>query len=1000
MKRYILGISILIIMVALVTKFNNNITFSSIVDNQQQGAVDDRSFKVGILSGEFTQELSSMEMELYAQILEEFKKLDQFNEAEFVNHRTLRSLFDALENDNIDVAMTNMKYADEENYGKHSIRLQYSYGIYSEEKKTNHYLTKYEDGWLGYVEESVIDEINQYYNDLTLDGKKYESYDEMLREFKYDSVVLRNIFGRLGQIEKPNTHNSSQDESSEMPIKYLLMPYEGKVIYLDESTTLYLNYHLNDFALENHFYYREEDGRDLEFLQTFFSHDSEAFKLLANEYHVAVAREHFALSVERKPIQDVKAVGEVPDIRIAYNDLDYPLVVRENSNLRPEGVLPALFDMIREITGVGYTFVPVSMVSDPDQVDLFTKGACEYLEEKSGMFNFADKTELLFENSTLIVGEAGDSKFEHHNQLAMKSVGIVNGKSNSSDLKSRYDKIDIKSIDKPKEAVQDLVNQDIDYMILDEYSMLFLTNSELTNGLSVLGEWGNNSNVYLYSLNKRNPALALVNRAMNYIDGQVVLQDAIKEVVRNENDQPAILIYFAIIAVLVLIVIVSVFRGYQYRSDKKKLDYLATHDPLTKSMNLLGMKKQMMAAEGGATYKLLLVDVNQFKRVNNTHSYEFGNDVLIQLSKTMEEYVGNRGYVARYGSDEFAVALEMKSMDDMKACIEDLHQRLIRLLRSLIDYDLSLSIGVADLKDYSLLEDSYTNAENALNQQKEKRGSGIAYFTDKLGAQLELDKILSKDIARGFELEEFKLVYQPQFTKNGKEIVGSEALVRWHHPDRGVLAPGKFLHLIRKENAVKKLDYYVLEQACKQIVEWNRQGLTIPKVSVNITPITLCDYVFLKKIIELRSKHDFKDFQLCIEITEDAEMVETLDLEQLLLDIRKQGICVAIDDFGAGYSSLSYIVKYPADHVKLDKSLIDNIVIRKQDYDFLKGIINVLQGLGKIIIVEGVETIGQIEKLSCFNDLYIQGYCYSKPLSAERLIETVDQLMAGNLASD
>jgi len=898
-----------------------------------------------------------MEKTLYDRILGEFE-IEQGIHISYAYYNTLQSLFDGLRNDEIAMIMTNRKYNIDDDMKVSNLKLQYSYGLYSETKQTFNYLKKPVDGKSGYFEENMMEEVNKYFEEIEFGDQQYESYDHMLEQYGDDGV------------------------------KYLFLPFEGKEIYIENGKTLYLNYLLNDFSLDNHIFFKESSEDGLESIRSFFNDDSAGFAELVEKNRLEVARQSFSDSLILNPIPEI----EGNEMIIVYSDQDSPLVIEEVG--KPLGVLPTLFDMIEKMTSVTARFIHVDRLIrgsiSADEVDLYTRSAYETMQLDLAK----NRTELLFNNSTLIVGKAGDSKYYHSNQLAMKNVGVVNGKSDIARLQSTYEEMNLTLLNDPKTAVQQLNDEMIDYMILDEYSMLFLTISDLTNGLSVLGEWKGNSNVYLYGSSRNEATLSLVNRAMNYMDGQDVLREAISVVVENDQEEePNRTVYFVVIAILAFTVIVSAYRGYRYRSEKRKLDYLATHDPLTKSMNLLGIKRKMMSSDGSGTrYQLLLVDVNQFKRVNNTHSYEFGNNVLIQLSKSMEEFVGVNGYVARYGSDEFAVALKYKEIDDMKVFIESLYSRLAQLLRSLIDYELPLTVGVAELNNYSLLEDAYTNAENAVNQQKENSGSGISYFNDELGAKIELDKILSKDIARGFEQKEFQLVYQPQFTKNGKEIVGSEALVRWHHPERGVLSPIKFLHLIRKENAIKKLDYYVMDHAARQLQQWNEDGVSIPKISVNITPITLCDIGFLQKIMEIRDMYTFRDQQLCIEITEDAQLVESLDLESLLNDIREIGVCVAIDDFGAGYSSLSYIVKYPVDYVKLDKSLVDNIVIRKQDYDFLKGIINVLQGLGKIIIVEGVETIGQIEKLSCFEGLFIQGYCYAKPMSPETFVQTLNSL--------
>ncbi len=955
MRKIIIGLSVLGLIIVFGALITDNSIYTSLLGKEVSHPALGSNLTLGVIQSEFDSGVSEMEKSLYDQILKNFE-IEYDIHTSIKGYDTLKALYDALKEGEVVLAMTNRGLPDDDVLEKFPMELQYSYGLYSESKYTLNYLNELLGGKSGFVEPAVMEEINKYFKEITFGDVQYESYDQMLSDYEKDHV------------------------------SYLFMPYDGKELFLDNGKVLYLNCLLDDFRLTNTFYYKPSTIKEMEFLNQWFGHldegnDNSALETMVKDNALIIAKERY-----KEYIND-KDIGQDEDefITVIYSSQDIPLAIEDN--LEPYGILPTYFQDIQTIVDKKVRFIHVDSIKDDEDLmavaDLYTKSAYE----AAGLDIGENRTDMLFSNSTLIVGRIGEDKYVHANQLAMKEVGLVNGRSGSSNLKESYPEIKTPEYQDPKLAVEDLKKGIIDYMILDEYSMLFLTISDLTNELSILGEWRNNSNVYLYAPSMDEPSLMMINRALNYVDGEDALQNAIQEVVLKEQAKSDSKFPYLVIAALGLILLVSAYRGSRYRSEKRTLDYLATHDPLTNSLNLFGMKKKMMGKDAiSDNFHLLLVDINQFKRINNSHSFAYGNKVLMELNQAMEAYVGNEGYVARNGSDEFVVALKLEKYKNNTGFIKGLYEELTKVLKSLVDYELSIGIGVATLKHFDELEEAFTRAENALNQQKEKAGSGIAYYTDELGTRLKLDKMLSNEIQRAFENHEFEMFYQPQFTKNGMEIVGCEALIRWRHPERGLLAPGKFLHLIRKENAIKRLDHYVLEHVSRQLEIWESQGIYIPKVSVNITPITLCDYEFLSTLKRVQGSYKYKHLQLCLEITEDDQMLDTKELEKLLMEIKSMGICVAIDDFGAGYSSLSYIVKYPAEYVKLDRSLVNNIVIKEQDFDFLKGIIHVLQGLGKIIIVEGVETIGQIEKLSHFDQLFIQGYCYSKPVSVEQLV--------------
>ena len=417
-------------------------------------------------------------------------------------------------------------------------------------------------------------------------------------------------------------------------------------------------------------------------------------------------------------------------------------------------------------------------------------------------------------------------------------------------------------------------------------------------------------------------------------------------------------------------------RQQFFDAKKEKMEYLKTHDSLTGMFNLAGMRRHTGNLKL-SNYNLMLVDIYGFKRINDYYGYNEGNRVLAEFANFLLKHIGSKGIVARDGSDEFIILLKKKVNTEGWSPMM-LYEIMAEYFGEVLTFPVDLACGIASGNDNNTIDDVYSMAEDAMYNQKASGQPGIMLYDETMRRQHIRERSLSLELHQAFEKKEFILYFQPQL-HSGEEIIGYEALVRWQHPTRGVLSPGVFLHLIKKENLIKKLDYYIIERAFEVMRKWQDQG-NQTKLSINLTTITLLDKELITYIKAMSEKYEVTCERLYIEITEDYEIFEQDTFRSVIDTLRSQGIKVAIDDFGTGYASLNKIIKYDVDVIKIDKTMVDNIVESPRDLTMLRGIIGIFKEIGIRLVIEGVETEAQVACINDIEGLVYQGYYFGCPM--------------------
>lgn len=427
------------------------------------------------------------------------------------------------------------------------------------------------------------------------------------------------------------------------------------------------------------------------------------------------------------------------------------------------------------------------------------------------------------------------------------------------------------------------------------------------------------------------------------------------------------------------------------RRIESNLKHIAHHDALTNLPNRLLLDARLnhaikRAKRSELQVAVMFIDLDHFKTINDSLGHDVGDQLLISVSNRLLHCVREDDTVARLGGDEFIIIIEqVQDIGNLDALLKKI-MKVTSQTVSINNHELSTSasIGVSIFPDDGKnAEQLMRNADAAMYHVKENGRHKYHFYTRDLTATAYDHVILETDLKRAITKEQILVYYQPQVLLKTRKIVGVEALVRWNHPDLGILPPKQFLHIAEKAGLMNAIGETVLTTACEQMVKWKQQGLPIETVAVNIAGDQIHHTDLVATIKTILQKTGCKTEWLELEITEDFIIKKTKKSISTLQRLRDLGLSLAIDDFGTGYSSLSYLKQLPINKLKIDRSFVSDIDHDKEDATLVQAIIAMGKSLGLRLIAEGVEHHSHEAFLSEHGCEYAQGYLYSKPVPAE-----------------
>lgn len=420
---------------------------------------------------------------------------------------------------------------------------------------------------------------------------------------------------------------------------------------------------------------------------------------------------------------------------------------------------------------------------------------------------------------------------------------------------------------------------------------------------------------------------------------------------------------------------------------EKRIEFLAHHDTLTglpnRALAIDRMTQSIAHAKRNHTKTaLLFIDMDGFKAINDSLGHTMGDMMIQILAMRLQENLRETDTISRQGGDEFLIILnDIKTMDDVSLIVEKLlveTQKPIILERHTLASSISIGIALYP-NDGDNFETLLQKADTAMYQAKENGGNTYCFFTEEMNNEILSHLHMINDLKQALQNNEFELHYQPQIELQHQKISGIEALLRWNHPQKGLIPPSHFIPIAESSGLIVPIGEWVIHEACAQAARWSRQGLTC-NIAVNISAVQF-KRDNLEQIIQEALRHSgLEAHYLELELTESILIQDTQKVLQSIQRLKNLGIRLSIDDFGTGYSSLSYLKRFAVDKLKIDRSFVQDIAHETENNAIVKAIIQIAKSFGLKTIAEGIENKESVDVLKVYGCDEIQGFYFAKPM--------------------
>jgi diguanylate cyclase (GGDEF)-like protein len=432
------------------------------------------------------------------------------------------------------------------------------------------------------------------------------------------------------------------------------------------------------------------------------------------------------------------------------------------------------------------------------------------------------------------------------------------------------------------------------------------------------------------------------------------------------------------------------------RRVEAQISYMASHDALTDLPNQTlfyeKMEKFLVRGREAEPVAVLSLDLDKFKSVNDTLGHPVGDKLLQEAARRLRSCIREADLAARLGGDEFAV---LQPAVEQPQAVTALATRLIDVVGApyLLDGNqvvVAVSVGITVAPGDGTQPDALMkNADLALYRAKADGGGAYRFFEAEMDARMQERRALELDLRKALVNGEFELYYQPVITMQTGAIAGFEALIRWHHPQRGMIVPADFIPLAEEIGLIIAIGEWVLRQACREAALWP-PAMT---VAVNLSPAQFKSRNLLPAIVAALAEASLPAGRLELEITESVLLQDTATTLATLRQLQDLGVTIAMDDFGTGYSSLSYLRSFPFDRIKIDQSFVRDLSANPESTAIIRAVVGLGSSLGIATTAEGVETLDQLERLRTEGCDAVQGYFFSQPRPASEIRGLIDSVV-------
>jgi len=427
-----------------------------------------------------------------------------------------------------------------------------------------------------------------------------------------------------------------------------------------------------------------------------------------------------------------------------------------------------------------------------------------------------------------------------------------------------------------------------------------------------------------------------------------------------------------------------------------KLLQAALHDPLTQLPNRMLLQDRIEQSIEKARRRnhglaVMFCDLDGFKAVNDAYGHQLGDRLLVRMSERVSRLLRPQDTLARLGGDEFVVVLAIDAPDDAVVVAERIVAAMAEpFLIDAAELQVSASLGIALYPDDGATErELMAHADAAMYHTKDGGRNGYTFFTPSMQVSANRQLRLLQDLRRAADRGELRLHYQPKFVAAGTPAVGAEALLRWEHPELGMLAPDVFIPIAERSGLILPIGDWVLDQACAQLRAWHDSGHPEWTMAVNLSPLQFSSPSLVDNVRDVLARHAIAPERLTLEITETTAMKDVEASLAILNDLTAMGVHISIDDFGTGYSSLLYLKRMPATELKIDRAFVRDLEQNAEDAAIVSSIVALGRSLQLQVVAEGVETREQQEYLSGLGCDQLQGYHLGRPMDPDEFLRKV-----------
>ncbi|HBG0216179.1 TPA: EAL domain-containing protein [Clostridioides difficile] len=479
------------------------------------------------------------------------------------------------------------------------------------------------------------------------------------------------------------------------------------------------------------------------------------------------------------------------------------------------------------------------------------------------------------------------------------------------------------------------------------------------------------------------------NSENNYIKDWNLIFSIPETVVFSNSKQIINRAVYAVLSIVLIFVAIIFYIIYIKKSNEKEILSLAYEDKVTYIGNQNKFYRECskyILDKPSLNYIIVYFDINNFKMINDTFGYEFGDNLLITIAKALKEELTEGEVYARLSSDYFAIFCDYKNgrnkiirkLDNIRSNIES---------NLSIVFEISLCVGIYFVEEGEVDIQKAVNKANMARSVAKGKNINYAIYNEDVRNKLSEESMILDDIKIALVKNQFEVYYQPKFSLVTGEMIGSEALIRWNHPEHGFISPAVFIPIAEKSKLILKIGRFVFERVCNDLYEWKKQGKKIVPVSVNLSRVELYQPDIVKFINKTIKMYNLSSDFIEIEITETVAINELNILKNVLNELRTYGFSISMDDFGTGYSSISCLRDMPIDILKLDKSFLGGIEHDERSRNIAKSIVSLAKSLDLVVIIEGVESKEQAELMKQFGCDLVQGFYFARPMPAKNFLD-------------